>query len=74
MRLYEVPNDTMIKVTDDKPLVPPGALEIKTGDELKFIKLDGLYSICYRNYDRVYLQAATEVDIIGPCYSEEAKC
>ena len=63
MKLYDVPNNTKIRVLDDVG-VPPGAPEIKKGDELLFQNIDGMYSYCEMNGEVVHLVAWAEVKII----------
>ena len=64
-KLYDVPRNTRIKVVvEDK--VPPGAPQIKEGEELNFRSIDGMYSYCTRdNGEVVHLVAWTEVKILN---------
>jgi hypothetical protein len=64
MELYNVPNNSRIKVVaEDK--VPPGAPPVKEGEELNFRSIDGMYSYCTKdNGEVVHLVAWTEVEII----------
>ena len=64
-KLYDVPRNTRIKVVvEDK--VPPGAPQIKEGEELNFRSIDGMYSYCTRdNGEVVHLVAWTEVEILN---------
>ena len=64
-KLYDVPRNTGIKVVvEDK--VPPGAPQIKEGEELNFRSIDGMYSYCTRdNGEVVHLVAWTEVEILN---------
>ena len=65
MKLYDAPRNSRVKVvTQDK--VPPGAPEIKSGEELNFRSIDGMYSYCTRdNGEVVHLAAWTDVEVIG---------
>lgn len=65
MELYNVPNNSRIKVlVEDK--VPPGAPQVFEGEELNFRKIDGMYSYCNRDSGEVvHLVAWTEVEIIN---------
>lgn len=65
MKLYDVPRGSKIRVLGDIK-VPPAALGIKEGDELKFHRIDGVFSEC-TNSDgkRVYLSASAQVEIIN---------
>ena len=63
MKLYEVPRNTGIRVLEEGT-VPPAAPAIHKGDILRFHEIDGMYSVCYRGEERVYLAAYTEVEII----------
>ena len=63
-KLYDVPQNTRIKVVVEEK-VPPGAPQIKEGEELNFRSIDGMYSYCTRdNGDVVHLAAWTEVEIL----------
>ena len=64
MELHKVPRDSRIKVKSDIK-VPPGAPEIKAGDELNFKHVDGMYSLCYTdNGQPVYLVAWADVEVV----------
>lgn len=64
MKLYEVPNNTKIRVLKvDK--VPPGAPNIGDGEVLMFRNIDGMYSYCLNEAgDVVHLAAWAEVEIV----------
>ena len=64
MKLYEVPNNTKIRVIRDVK-VPPCAPQINDGDLLNFHHIDGVYSYC-TNADKevVHLVAWAEVEVI----------
>jgi hypothetical protein len=64
MELHKVPNNSRIRVISDIK-VPPGAPEIKAGDELNFRSIDGMYSYCTTDAGQVvHLVAWAEVEII----------
>lgn len=64
MELYNVPRNSRIKVIGDIK-VPPGAPEIKPGDELNFRSIDGMYSYCTTDSGQVvHLVAWAEVELI----------
>lgn len=64
MKLYEVPNNTKIRVVSDVK-VPPCAPQISNGDVLKFHHIDGMYSYCTNiNKEVVHLVAWAEVEIV----------
>ncbi len=54
MKLFEVPRDTIIRVPD-------------SGEQLHFVKIDGMYSLCIdQTGEPVHLAAWTEVEIVKP--------
>lgn len=64
MELHKVPPNSRIRVISDIK-VPPGAPEIKPGDELNFRSIDGMYSYCTKDTGEVmHLVAWAEVEII----------
>ena len=64
MKLYDVPDNSKIKVLDDIK-VPPGAPPINKGDILLFDHIDGMYSYCKNmNGELVHLVAWADVEII----------
>lgn len=65
MKLYEVPNNTQIRVLDDIA-VPIAAPQIKKGDVLTFSHIDGMYSYCKNPTTKeiVHLVAWAEVEIV----------
>lgn len=63
VHLYDVPKNTKIKLIDDIK-VPPEALKLKKGDIIKFIYLDGMYSLCYKDGVKCYLVGWAKVEII----------
>lgn len=65
MKLFNVPEYTYIRVKEDT-YTPVGGLLSNTGDVLKFIKIDGMYSICKNHAGEVvHLAAYADVDIVG---------
>jgi hypothetical protein len=65
MELYNVPRKSRIRVLSDIK-VPPGAPQIKAGDELNFRNIDGMYSYCTTDAGEVvHLVAWAEVEIIN---------
>jgi hypothetical protein len=51
MKLYDVPRDSRIQLSD--------------GTQLNFKHLDGMYSLCFTDYDEpVHIAAWTEVAIV----------
>jgi hypothetical protein len=71
MELYKVPRNSRIKVvTEDK--VPPGAPQIKAGEELNFRSIDGMYSYCTRdNGEVVHLASWTDVELVDDKNTED---
>jgi len=65
MKLYDVPNHSMIKVIGDieTPIASP---EIKEGEILDFKKIDGMYSFCKNSKGEiVHLVAWADVELVG---------
>ena len=64
MKLYEVPNSSKIRVIGDIK-TPVDSPDIQENEELKFIKIDGMYSLCKNSKgDYVYLVAWAEVEVL----------
>lgn len=65
MKLYDVPRGSYFRVVEENAVIPPDALDIKQGDVLKALNLDGMYYNC-ENADgqRVYLAAFSDVEIV----------
>ena len=64
MKLYNVPENSKVRVLDDIA-VPPAAIPITKGDVLFFDHIDGMYSYCKNmNGELVHLVAWAEVEII----------
>ena len=65
MKLYDVPNNSRIKIIDDIK-VPPSAPKLTEGQELNFRSIDGMYSYCTTDSgDVVHLAAWAEVEIVN---------
>ena len=65
MKLYEVPNNTMVKLMYDA-IVPPGAPELKKGEVIQFWNIDGMYSYCIDSAGNVvHLSAIADVEMIA---------
>lgn len=63
MKLYEVPNNTRVKVLHPEA-PPPGGIEPEE-KEYDFRHVDGMYSLCYDDDgNAVHLKAWTEVEIV----------
>jgi len=64
MKLFKVPNNTMVKIIKAED-APPGAWKLSDGEEVFFHHIDGMYSLCKRhNGEIVHLKAWTEVEIV----------
>lgn len=64
MKLYEVPNNTEVRLLEE-PRIPPGAPPVSNGDTILFFHVDGMYSYCKNsNGDIVHIAAWTEVEIV----------
>ena len=64
MKLYEVPNNTRVKILQAE-VPPPGGLHIDVGQNVFFHHIDGMYSYCIDNKGNVvHLKAWTEVEIV----------
>ena len=63
MKLYEVPRNTKVRVRENFAS-PPGAPELKKGDEIMFHHVDGMYSYCTRDGEVVHLAAWADVEVI----------
>jgi len=65
MKLYNVPDNSMIRVIKNEK-VPPGALPIANEEILHFHHIDGMYSYCERSDGTVvHLVAWANVEIIN---------
>ena len=64
MKLYEVPNNTRVRLMPEIEVhVPVGSPD--PTDEFKFVKVDGMYSYCVTDAGTVIHPAAwTEVEIV----------
>lgn len=64
MKLYEVPNNTKVRIIET-PNLPPSAVDIKENEVLKFFHIDGMYSYCKNEEGKLVHPAAwTEVEIV----------
>jgi len=64
MKLYDVPNGSKIRVLGDIK-IPPGAPEIVEDEILKFSRLDGMFSTCYKEDGTLcHLAGWAQVEII----------
>ena len=64
MKLYQVPNNTWVKLIDDAT-APPGARPAKTEEEILFDHIDGMYSFCKdREGNVVHVSASQEVELV----------
>lgn len=63
MKLYEVPNNSKVRLLEDAQ-IPPEAMPILKGDVVDFHHLDGMYSYCKFNDHIVHLAAWTEVELV----------
>ena len=64
MKLYNVPNNTEIRVIGDVK-TPPASLPIKEYDIIFFTHIDGMYSHCKNSKgETMHLVAWAEVEII----------
>ena len=62
MKLYKVQPGSKVKVI--KGFGPPESPIISKGDVLEFARIDGMYSTCFRDKEKVYLSANAEVEIL----------
>lgn len=63
MKLHECKPKTKVRIIDDIS-TPPGAPELKKGDEIFFDHLDGMYSYCLKGDEVVHLIAWAEVEVV----------
>ena len=64
MRLYNVPDNTNVRVLGEIK-VPPCAPEIGKNEVIRFGHIDGMYSVCHDAAGRlVHLVAWAEVEIV----------
>lgn len=64
MKLYQVPNNTLVRVLKEES-VPPGATPLPEGTIVKFHHIDGMYSLCTKDEEVVHLKAWTEVEVVN---------
>lgn len=64
MKLYDVPNNTLVRPLT-KVVQPPFSREIQETEIVKFHHIDGMYSYCHdKNGEVVHLAAWTDVEIV----------
>lgn len=64
MKLYDVPNNSRIRVIDDDPSRPVGDTS-PLGEVLSFHHIDGMYSYCKTDDgETVHLAAWTDVEVV----------
>jgi len=65
MKLYEVPQETNVRVISEEAVIPPAAPIISAGEVIKFHHIDGMYSFCHDSAGKiVHLAAWEEVEIV----------
>lgn len=65
MEAYKVKYGTRVRVVDSNIYIPPASIGVNTGDDIKILRLDGMYcNAINSNGDRIYISAFTEVEII----------
>lgn len=65
MKLYQVPNNTWVKLIDDAK-APAGARPAKAEEEIFFYHLDGMYSFCKDREENVmYIPSWQEVQLLS---------
>ncbi len=63
-KLYDIPDNTKIRVIKST-ITPPFGNPSEIGQELTFIHIDGMYSLCYdKDGNIIHLAAWTEVEIL----------
>ena len=71
MKLYEVPNNSYVRVTSNNPRLPLGATKVSSEDLIHFHHIDGMYSYCHNsNGEVVHLVAWQEVELVEPEWEE----
>ena len=64
MKLYEVPNNTVVRIIGNIN-APPDARLVEEQDIVKFHHIDGMYSYCHDKDGKVvHLAAWTDVEIV----------
>lgn len=62
MKAYEVKYGGKVTVVDEDVITPPASTEVKQGETLKLLSLDGAFRTAINNNgDKVYISALTEV-------------
>lgn len=64
MKLYEVPNNTRVRLLPETEVHIPVGSDLPV-NEFKFVKIDGMYSYCVTDAGEVCHPAAwTEVEVV----------
>ena len=64
MKLYNVPRNTLVRVSASEG-APPGSRLVEPGEVIKFGHVDGMYSYCHdKDGNVVHLAAWTDVEIV----------
>jgi len=63
--LYNVPDNSLVRILNNGTLVPPGALPIMQNDVLLFKHADGMYTYCLDcNNNIVHPAAWVDVEVL----------
>lgn len=61
MKLYELRRDDRFRLAEP-PIIPPGAYDPPLGENVyTFIKVDGMYSLCYLDGQVCHIAAFSDV-------------
>lgn len=64
MKLHDVPRNSKIRILKD-PKTPVGSKDLREGEILTFLHIDGIYSLCLdQEGSTVHLSAFAEVEIL----------
>ena len=73
MKLYNVQDGSTVKLLEDA-VIPPGAPEVNKGDVVKLFNIDGVYGNCFKDGERVWIHAMTEVEeVVENPFAQKAK-
>jgi len=65
MKLYDCKNNTKVKLLTDA-IIPPAHRELKKGEILQFVHIDGMYSYCLDKRNNIVHPAAwTDVEVVS---------
>ncbi|MEA3317916.1 MAG: hypothetical protein U9R54_08160 [Bacteroidota bacterium] len=65
MKAYNVKYGAKVKVIDDNIEIPPASIPVNKGDEIKILRVDGMYCKgINKDNDKVFIAAWTEVEQI----------